>query len=77
VPHQEVRKSSCPFTWSSPSDASDRGRIELPFGQGKTSPVAAADVALVVAAVLWAGYTNSPVRGHRTCTGSPGSSQTR
>ncbi len=27
-------------------------RIELPFGQGKTSPVAAADVARVVAAVL-------------------------
>jgi uncharacterized protein YbjT (DUF2867 family) len=30
----------------------DRGRIELPFGQGKTSPVAAADVARAVAAVL-------------------------
>jgi len=30
----------------------DRGRIELPFGRGKTSPVAAADVAQVVAAVL-------------------------
>jgi NAD(P)H dehydrogenase (quinone) len=30
----------------------DRGRIELPFGRGKTSPVAAADVAWVVAAVL-------------------------
>jgi uncharacterized protein YbjT (DUF2867 family) len=30
----------------------DRSRIELPFGQGKTSPVAAADVARVVAAVL-------------------------
>src|SRR5207248_9902031 len=30
----------------------DRGRIELPFGLGKTSPVAAADVAQVVAAVL-------------------------
>jgi len=30
----------------------DRGRIELPFGQGKTSPVAATDVARVVAAVL-------------------------
>ena len=30
----------------------DRGRIELPFGQGKTSPVAAADVAQVIAAVL-------------------------
>jgi uncharacterized protein YbjT (DUF2867 family) len=29
-----------------------RGRIELPFGSGKTSPVAAADVARVVAAVL-------------------------
>src|SRR5262247_2834895 len=30
----------------------DRARIELPFGQGKTSPVATADVARVVAAVL-------------------------
>jgi NAD(P)H dehydrogenase (quinone) len=30
----------------------DRGRIELPFGRGKTNPVAAADVALAVAAVL-------------------------
>ena len=30
----------------------DRGRIELPFGRGKTSPVAAADVARVVTAVL-------------------------
>src|SRR5919197_4750530 len=29
-----------------------RGRIELPFGRGKTSPVAASDVARVVAAVL-------------------------
>ena len=32
--------------------AADRGRIQLPFGRGKTSPVAAADVAQVVAAVL-------------------------
>ena len=30
----------------------DRGRIELPFGRGKTSPVAAADVARVVANIL-------------------------
>jgi len=30
----------------------DRDRIELPFGRGKTSPVAGADVAAVVAAVL-------------------------
>src|SRR5271170_2231714 len=30
----------------------DRGRIELPFGRGKTSPVSAADVARVIAAVL-------------------------
>jgi NAD(P)H dehydrogenase (quinone) len=30
----------------------ERGRIELPFGSGKTSPVAAGDVARVVAAVL-------------------------
>jgi uncharacterized protein YbjT (DUF2867 family) len=30
----------------------EKGRIELPFGRGKTNPVAAADVARVVAAVL-------------------------
>lgn len=30
----------------------DRGRIELPFGRGKTNPVAAADVARVIAAIL-------------------------
>jgi uncharacterized protein YbjT (DUF2867 family) len=30
----------------------ERGRIELPFGRGKTNPVAAADVARVVAAVI-------------------------
>jgi NAD(P)H dehydrogenase (quinone) len=30
----------------------ERSRIELPFGSGKTSPVAAADVASVVAAIL-------------------------
>ena len=30
----------------------DRNRIELPFGNGKTNPVAAADVAQVVASVL-------------------------
>jgi len=30
----------------------DRGRIELPFGRGKTNPVSTADVARVVATVL-------------------------
>jgi uncharacterized protein YbjT (DUF2867 family) len=30
----------------------DRGRIELPFGRGKTNPVASTDVARVVAALL-------------------------
>lgn len=30
----------------------DRGRIELPFGRGKTNPVSSTDVARVVAAVL-------------------------
>ncbi len=30
----------------------DRGRIELPFGRGKTNPVATADVARVIAALL-------------------------
>jgi uncharacterized protein YbjT (DUF2867 family) len=39
------------FPFAGPS-VRDRGRIELPFGRGKTSPVAAADVARVVAAVL-------------------------
>ena len=34
------------------STVRDRGRIELPFGRGKTSPVSTADVARVVAAVL-------------------------
>jgi len=34
------------------STVRDRGRIELPFARGKTSPVAAADVAHVVATVL-------------------------
>ena len=50
----------------------DRGRIELPFGRGKTSPVAAADIARVVAASspilrrTSVAYTNSQVRGRRT-----------
>jgi NAD(P)H dehydrogenase (quinone) len=39
------------FQFAGPS-IRDRDRIELPFGRGKTSPVAAADVAQVVAAVL-------------------------
>ena len=39
------------FQLAAPS-VRDRGRIEVPFGRGKTSPVAAADVARVVAAVL-------------------------
>jgi uncharacterized protein YbjT (DUF2867 family) len=34
------------------SSVRDRSRIELPFGRGKTSPVAAADVAEVIATVL-------------------------
>jgi len=34
------------------SSVRERSRIELPFGSGKTSPVAAADVASVVAAIL-------------------------
>jgi uncharacterized protein YbjT (DUF2867 family) len=34
------------------SSVRDRSRIEVPFGRGKTSPVAAEDVARVVAAVL-------------------------
>ena len=34
------------------SSVRDRGRIELPFGRGKTNPVSTADVARVVAAVL-------------------------
>src|SRR5207237_9546198 len=34
------------------SSVRERSRIELPFGRGKTSPVAAADVARVVATVL-------------------------
>src|SRR6185436_7708402 len=34
------------------SSVRERGRIELPFGRGKTSPVAAADVARVAAVEL-------------------------
>src|SRR5262249_32500662 len=34
------------------SSVRDRGRIELPFGRGKTNPLAAADVARVVAEIL-------------------------
>jgi len=34
------------------SSVRDRDRIELPFGRGKTSPVAGTDVAQVIAAVL-------------------------
>src|SRR5262245_6388808 len=34
------------------SSVRDRGRIELPFGSGKTNPVSAADVARVVATIL-------------------------
>jgi len=34
------------------SGVSDRGRIELPFGRRKTSPVATTDVARVIAGVL-------------------------
>jgi uncharacterized protein YbjT (DUF2867 family) len=30
----------------------ERGRIEIPFGRGKTSPVSSADVARVIAAIL-------------------------
>jgi uncharacterized protein YbjT (DUF2867 family) len=39
------------FQLAAPS-VRERDRIELPFGRGKTSPVAGADVAQVVAAVL-------------------------
>jgi len=61
----------------------NRDRIELPFGRGKTSPVAAADVAQVVAAVLadpvphLGLITNSPVRSRKTWMGSPANSRTR
>ena len=56
----------------------DRSRIELPFGRGKTSPVAAADVARVVATVRrpWAPSGPDiraywpPVAGH--ARGRPG-----
>src|SRR6266581_8678787 len=34
------------------SSVRDRSRIELPFGRGKTSPVATADVARVIATIL-------------------------
>jgi uncharacterized protein YbjT (DUF2867 family) len=40
------------FLTLSAASVSERSRIELPFGQGKTSPVAAVDVAQVVATIL-------------------------
>jgi uncharacterized protein YbjT (DUF2867 family) len=44
-----------------------RGRIEVPFGRGKTSPVAAADAARVVAAVLPTPAASRPdIRTHRS-----------
>jgi len=61
----------------------DRGRIELPFGRGKTSRLArlmSLGSSLPSSPTLgrtWAGYTNSPVRGRKTCTGSPESTRTR
>jgi len=59
-----------------------RDRIELPFGRGKTSPVAAADVAQVVAAVLADPVRTWPdLRTHRSAVagldGSPANSRTR
>jgi uncharacterized protein YbjT (DUF2867 family) len=39
------------FLFAGPS-VRESGRIELPFGHGKTSPVAAVDVARVIAAIL-------------------------
>jgi hypothetical protein len=56
----------------------DRGRIELPFGSGKTSPVprrmslGSSPPSSPTLGRSWAGSANSPVRGRRTCTGSPG-----
>jgi uncharacterized protein YbjT (DUF2867 family) len=61
----------------------DRSRIELPLGQGKTSPVATADVAQVIAAVL---ADPEPHLGRiyeltgprsQTCMGSPKSTPMR
>jgi uncharacterized protein YbjT (DUF2867 family) len=55
LPVVTIRRRSSWRASSSPSPGPtvrDRGRIELPFGRGKTNPVSAADVARVVAAVL-------------------------
>jgi uncharacterized protein YbjT (DUF2867 family) len=40
------------FTWLPKRSVHDRGVLPLPFGTGRTSPIAAADVARVIAAVL-------------------------
>ena len=60
-----------------------RGRIEVPFGRARPlrlrrlmSPGWSLPFSPTPGRI-WAGYTNSPVRGHKTCTGSPGSSRTR
>jgi uncharacterized protein YbjT (DUF2867 family) len=57
--------------------------IRLPFGEGKTSPVGAEDVARVVATLLKtrsrtsARSINLPVRSPRTCISMPGSIRRR
>jgi uncharacterized protein YbjT (DUF2867 family) len=40
------------FTWLASRTTRDRGVLALPFGSGRTSPIAAADVAAVVATIL-------------------------
>jgi hypothetical protein len=61
----------------------DRGRIELPFGRGKTSPVlrrmslGSSLPSSPTQGRTWAGDKSLSVRGRRTCTGSPGSIRSR
>ena len=54
LPVVTIRPTMCleSFLPLAAASVRDRNRIELPFGRGKTSPVAAADVSAVVTAVL-------------------------
>ena len=61
----------------------ERGRIELPFGQARPRrwprrmSRGSSRPSSPTLRRTWARYTNSPVRGRRTCTGSPGSTRMR
>ena len=71
------------FTFLASQTVRERGVLVLPFGTGRTSPIAADDVARVVATLLRdpaigsARCTNSPVPRCSTSTASPSSTRER